>query len=158
MSLLPELAVWWIALTAGWIATVSTPSPAELLVGAACGLASAVVASTSRRALGQCWRPDARWLAWLGQLPAAVLVDTVRLLTRVTPRLLAGKEAGGRLVRLAPPSDEPPDRASFRRAWGTFVLSATPASVVVDWPPDGSPVVVHLLGSDGKSMRAAVVR
>ncbi|GIJ27200.1 hypothetical protein Vqi01_23620 [Micromonospora qiuiae] len=158
MSLLVELVIWWVALTVGWVATVSPLTLAELLVGAACALVCAVVAVSSRRALGHRWRPDVRWLAWLGRLAVAVPVDTARLLVQVTPRMLAGRDVPGRLVRLRPPTDEAASRAAFRRAWGTFVLSATPSSVVVDWPPDGAPVVLHLLGSGQVSTGKTVVR
>ncbi|GGM58950.1 hypothetical protein GCM10011608_49980 [Micromonospora sonchi] len=158
MSLSVEFVIWWVALTAAWAATVSQLTLAELLVGAACALVGAVVAVGSRRALGHCWRPDVRWLAWSGRLAVAVPVDTVRLLVQVTPRMLPGRDVPGRLSRLRPPADEAPARAAFRRAWGTFVLSATPSSVVLDWPPDGAPVVLHLLGPGRTSMGKTVVR
>lgn len=156
MSLLVESTIWWVALTAVWAATTAALTGPELLVGAGCALACAVVAAATRRALRQRWRPDVRWLAWLGPLAAAIPIDAGRLLVGVVPRLLTGRQAGGGLSRLATPTGEPPDRAAFRRAWGTFAVSATPSSIVLDWPPDG-PVVMHLLGPGRRSMGKVVV-
>jgi hypothetical protein len=59
---------------------------------------------------------------------------------------------------VTPPAEEHDGRAQARQAWGTLLLSATPGSVVVDWPPDGRPAVVHNLGSGPPRMEEVVIR
>jgi hypothetical protein len=134
-----EIVVWWPVLTGFYIATLGVATPSEVLVAAGVGLVCAALAVVARRAAGARWSADPRWAAWLVPLVGAVGADTVRLLGRRRPR-------GGRIRQIPAPTGEPPPRAAFRRAWGTVVLSSSPGSVVLDWPPDG-PLTVHELGA-----------
>lgn len=158
MRTLAEVAAWTVALTLAWIATLSTISAPELVAGAVSAVACAAVAVLARRAIGPAWRPEPRWAAWLLRLAAAIPADTVRLLARALPRLVRDRAGGGELRHLPPPPDEEPARAALRRAWGLIVLSASPGSVVVDWPPDGAPALVHELGSGPPSVADVVSR
>jgi hypothetical protein len=153
-----EAAGWWAGLMLAWIATMSTISVPELTVGAGCALLCAVVAVVARRAIGQRWRADKRWLTWLGPLVLAVPADTARLLGRALPGLLRHRGSTGRLRRAEPPGGEDPERAAGRQAWGTLAVSATPGSVILDWPPDGRPAVIHDLGSGPPQMDEVVMR
>jgi multisubunit Na+/H+ antiporter MnhE subunit len=141
-----------------WVATLSARTVAELVTGAIAAVTCAVLAVAARRLLGQIWRPAARWAVWVFPVLVAVPADTARLLLRVLPRLVRDRAGAGRIERARPPVDEEPSRAGFRRAWGTLLLSATPGTVVLDWPPEGAEVVVHELGSGAPSMEKVVTR
>ncbi|MCU7726260.1 hypothetical protein ODJ79_21235 [Actinoplanes sp. KI2] len=149
MTRLAEVTVWWVVLTAAYVTTLGAFTVPEFAVAAGVGLLCAVCAVAARRATRARWSPDPRWAAWLVPLPAAVAADTVRLLSRL-PR-------GGTVRDLPTPRDESPDRAAFRRAWGTVVLSSSPGSVVLDWPPDG-PLTIHELGSGPPHLERRVTR
>jgi hypothetical protein len=158
MRRVAELGGWWVGLTLAWVVTLSTVTTPDVLVGAVCALLCAVLAVVARRAIGQAWRPVPRWLTWLGPLALAVPADAARLFVRVLPRLVRDRGPAGRLRSFTPAPDEEVTRARFRQAWGTFAVSATPGSVVVDWPPDGAPAVLHTLGSGRPQMDEVVAR
>lgn len=144
-------------LTIAYAVTLSVATGPELIGAVVCGGLCAMPAVAARRALGAAWRPDPRWGAWIGPLVAAVAGDTVRLLGRVLPRLIARRPGGARVREVRPPADRDEARAAARRAFGALVLSASPGSVVLDWPEDG-PVVLHALGSGGSALEEAVTR
>ncbi|WP_412740706.1 hypothetical protein [Krasilnikovia sp. MM14-A1259] len=146
-----EAACWWVALTVAYASTLSVATLPELLVAVGCGAACAVAAVAARRAARLAWAPAGRWLSWAGPLAVAVVADTFRLLTRFPA-------AKSRVRTLPQPSGEQPQRAAFRRAWGTFVLSASPGTVVLDWPDDGAPVRVHMLASGWPDLGRVVMR
>jgi hypothetical protein len=152
-----EVAVWWAVLTVVYIATLSVVTGPELLGAAACAAACAVLAVAARRAARARWRPERRWTGWLAPLAVSIAADTVRLFALVLPRLFAGRPSGGKLRTMAQPGDERA-RSAARRAFGTLVLSASPGSIVLDWPADGSPIVLHELGSGPPSLPEAVTR
>ena len=99
-----------------------------------------------------------RWAVWMVRLPAAVVLDTVRVLT------LAARHAGhrsrgvGRIDRVALPADRRPARTSAREALGTMAVSMTPASFVFDVDEEERVLVVHSLVSGSPSMTGAVQR
>ncbi|WP_030437355.1 hypothetical protein [Actinoplanes subtropicus] len=144
MGHVAEAVVWWVVLTAVYVTTLGTFTGPEFAVAIGVGLLCAVLAVVARHAARARWSVEPRWAAWLVPLPAAIAADTVRLLSRL-PR-------GGTIRDLPAPG------SAFRRAWGTVVLSSSPGSVVLDWPPDG-PLTLHELGSgpphlDGRVTRA----
>lgn len=141
-----------------WVGTVAVLTTAELVTGLVVAVACAVLAVGARRFLGQSWRPEARWARWLLPLVVAVPADAARLLLRVLPRLLRERTRGGRVARERPPAGEEPARAGFRRAWGTLLVSASPGTVVLDWPPGDAEIVVHELGSGPPRMEKVVTR
>jgi len=87
-----------------------------------------------------------------------VPADTARLLFGQLPGLVRRRASRGQLRRFRAPVHEEPARAGFRRGWGTFVLSATAGTYVLDWPPDGAELVVHELGSGPPNMEEVVIR
>lgn len=133
-----EVAIWWAVLILAYAATLPVATGPELVGAVVAAGVCAVLAVAARRAAGSVWRPTATILRRSVLLPVAIAADTVRLLGR-------GGHGSVRTVEQA--GGEPPPRASWRRSWGTLVLSASPGSVVLDWPDDGSPVVLHELGS-----------
>jgi hypothetical protein len=151
------VAVWWAVLTAAYTATLSVATGPELVGAAACAAVCALLAVAARRAARARWRPDRRWAGWLAPLAVSIAGDTARLFTRVLPRLLAGRPSGGKARTMAEPGDVRA-RAAARRAFGTLVLSASPGSVVLDWPADGSAIVLHELGSGPPALDEAVTR
>jgi hypothetical protein len=142
-----EVAAWWAVLTGAYAVTLSVATVPELVVGAGVAVGCAALAVAARRAAHARWSPRLSWVSWLLPLPGAIAADSLRLFGR----LLRGRPGGG-VVRLiaAETIGEPPDRAAFRRAYRTVVLSASPGSVVLDWPADGSPLVLHELGRAGR--------
>lgn len=144
-------------LTGAYTVTLSVATGPELLGAVVCGGLCAMPAVTARRALGVAWRPDPRWGSWIRPLAAAVAGDTIRLFGRVLPGLVARRPGGAQIRELRPPADRGAARAAARRAVGTLALSASPGSVVLDWPDDG-PVVLHTLGSGGSALDGAVTR
>ena len=156
-SLLETLA-WAVALLIAWISTLVTISTPEIVVGAVSALLCGAVAAVARRVIGQAWKPRARWVAWLPPLALAIPADTFRLLGRALPRLVRHRTAGGKIRELPPPPAEEPARAEFRQAWGLIVMSASPGSVVIDWPPDQRPPLVHELGSGPPDLAERVTR
>ncbi|MFI6452723.1 hypothetical protein ACIBF6_14310 [Streptosporangium amethystogenes] len=170
-----KVFLWWIALLMGWLATVPVVTIAELLAATGCGLVCAVVAVLVGRLAGLSWRLEPGWGAWLGPLAVAVVADTVRLPVRVVPHMLRDRDWDGRLLRLNPaqagpetkepavtsdtgPDTETPARAAARRAVGTIALSAAPCGLVLDWPADGRPVLLHMLAGDEPSLGRRVIR
>lgn len=141
-----------------WLSSLAALTTAEVTTGLAVSVGCALLAVAARRLLGQIWRPWAPWVRWLLPLIVAVPADTARLLLRVLPRLVRDRTRGGHLERVRPPVREEPSRAGFRRAWGTLLVSASPGTIVVDWPPDGADVVVHELGSGVPPMEKVVTR
>jgi hypothetical protein len=154
-----EGTCWFAVLSGAWVATLSGLSDrADLLAGPVCAVPCAIVAVAARRAMGAAWRPRPRWAAWPALVPAAIGADTARLFGRALPRLLRDRRAGG-VMRLAdaPPSEDPA-RAAARRAMGTLIVSASPGTVVVDWPSDARPPTVHALGSGRPDVSSVVTR
>ncbi|MFG3718058.1 hypothetical protein ACGF8D_09690 [Streptomyces massasporeus] len=50
---MPEVPLWWVALTAPWLVFVSTVDPLELAVGADAALLAALAARAARRAVAR---------------------------------------------------------------------------------------------------------
>jgi hypothetical protein len=156
MRRLAELGTGAVALALAWFATLPSPSVPELVAGSAAALGCAATAVRARHVVGVAWRPNPRWAAWLGTLVVAVPADTARLLVGLLPNL---PRAGSGQLRLIPPhADEDPSRAAFRRAWGSLVVSASPGSIVLDWPSDGRAVTVHARGSGRPALDEVVIR
>lgn len=156
MALAAEVAIWWALLTGLWLITLSSLSTAEEVVAAGCSLVAAVAATAARRAMQGAWRAQSRWTRWVLLLAAAVPTDTARVLVLAAHQLRHPADVHGRVERLAARSPEPASVAAARRALGTFVVGATPATVVIDWGRDE--LVVHRLVGGSASLEEAVVR
>lgn len=153
-----QLAAWWAALTAVWVAAGSSLAPAALLIGAGCAVLGSVAAVAAQRTVVGGWRPNAGFLRWLPPLILAVPADTLRLLPLLAAGASRREQSGGQLRQAPPESREPAESAAFRRAVGALAVSMTPGTVVVDWPPDGRPALIHHLCSGRPSLTTAVMR
>jgi hypothetical protein len=152
MIFVAEAAAWWTALVGIWITTLASVTWPEVWVAAAAALPCAIVTVVVRRVLGERWRPGLRPLGWLFALPGAVLVDTLRVL--VLPPGAARRQPRTRdLRRIRLPADAADARAATSLAAATALVSATPATVVVDSRPDERQLVLHTLAGGAPDVR-----
>jgi multisubunit Na+/H+ antiporter MnhE subunit len=141
-----EVAVWWALLTGLWLVTLSSLSTGEELVGAGCALVAALAAAGARRAVGGAWRPQAAWARWAAAVVVGVPADTARVLALAARRLVEpGAEVGDGLERITLRTADHGATAAARAALGTFAVSVTPGTVVVDWDHERGEFVVHRL-------------
>jgi len=146
MAFAAEVAVWWALLTGLWLITLPSFAREEGLVAAACALGAAIAVAGARRAMDGAWHPRLGWARWAVPVVFAVPVETVRVLALGARQLARRHEGvGDRVERLRADGEEPGTVGAARRALGTFALSATPGSVVMDWDPDRRELVVHRL-------------
>ena len=156
---LVELALWWVAGTVFWLATVSTVTLAETLAAALVSLIGAVLARLARRAMPFRLTVRREWLRWAATVPVAAFADAVRL-----ARWLPGPgNAPKRTVELDAlregrmPGSRRPAETGWR-AGGIIALSATPGSVVVDSDPATGKVLVHTLVEGWPGLHEKVLR
>lgn len=152
-----EALLWWGALIGVWVVTLSVPSWPEAWIATAAALPCALLTVRARKVLGEAWRLPPRDLRWLAPLTVAVLADTARVLTL---RLSATRDRPRKsdFLRVRLPADRPGIPAATRRAVAAAVVSATPATVVVDSRPDEDVLVVHSLVSGPPDMTETVSR
>ena len=159
MAFAAEVAVWWALLCGLWLITLSSLSTGEELVAAGCALVAAVAAAGARRAMEGAWRPTVRWVAWAGPVLVAIPVDTVRVLGLAARRVIRPHTAvGDEVVRVRLPHRERTAVGAARGALGTFAVSVTPGTVVVDWDQDRGELVVHRLVRGSPSLEQVVAR
>lgn len=123
-----ETLLWW-AVTAGcWLATLTTPSRAELVAAAVGTLPCAVSARYARRANGGSWRFRAGWLRWATTVLREVPVQSIRVgWYALSP---TGRRRSTLVVVTLPSEPEPV--AAGRRAGAVLALATTPGTVVLD--------------------------
>jgi hypothetical protein len=134
-----EVVLWWVSLTALWLATLSSVSAPELLAASLCAIPCAAAAPAARRAMRGAWRPRPRWFSWLARVPLAIVTETAMVLAVVVRD--PGK-AAGELKTVDLPA-EPPEVRDARQAVGTVVIGSSPGTMVVQCPPGA--LVVHRL-------------
>jgi multisubunit Na+/H+ antiporter MnhE subunit len=152
-----EIAWWWGAAIGIWLLTLSSVTTPDLVVATACGLPCALAARAGRRAMGGCWRPRLRWLAWLASLAPAIPADQVRL-WRAAARRLAGGEEPGELREIPLAAGEPAAVASAHRAAAIITVSSTPGTYAVDADPEEDKLVIHSLASGWPHLEEKVER
>jgi multisubunit Na+/H+ antiporter MnhE subunit len=149
---LPEVGLWWLALVAVWVLTLSAPSAGELVVAALVAVPCAVAARAARRTYRRAWPARRGWLRWAIHLPGAVLRDSARLLRGVPD---------GALRRVPLADDSPSTRAA-----ATVLVSASPGTLVLDDDVEGDvegddtggALLVHALTDDVSGVERAVRR
>lgn len=151
-----EWGAWAAAALAVWLLTLSSVSGADLAVACPAAAACAVAAVAVHRVLGLRLRPSTRYLRWVWALPAAIVEDTVRVLSLPWRRLFrAGEEGRWERVPVAP---RPAVQASTSRAAATMFVSVTPGSFVVHDDDDTGDLLVHVLVDSPTSMTEVVRR
>jgi multisubunit Na+/H+ antiporter MnhE subunit len=135
MRLVVELALWWSALTAGYLLLVTSPTGLEVAVGVAVGCASAAAGVAARRA----FRPPSTVPGFVRRvvlLPADVAADTVSL----TRALVSGRAFTSDFGAV----DEVvlPDTDDATRAWSVLLVSASPGSLAMDVEDRGGRLVL----------------
>lgn len=147
------MLVWWVVTDAVWLASLSSITPGELAVAAACTLPCAVVARLARRANGGYWRFRIGWLSWVPIVLRDVLVQTVQAwLYTLIPRR---RRAVFTVVSL-PTEDE--RLAAGRRAAATLSFATTPGTVVCDSDSSTGRVLLHRLGQKQGRLESVVQR
>ena len=144
-----EIAAWAVLLWGAWLLSLSAVGMPDLVVGGACALLCGVCAAAARRAIRQRWRPTWRDVAPAAWLPVAVLADTAAVLT--SP-LRPGARQGELLTVHVGAAGHGP-RQTARRALVAMIVSATPATVVLDADDTKGTVVVHAMRSPGPSLQ-----
>jgi multisubunit Na+/H+ antiporter MnhE subunit len=147
-----EVAVWEVVLAVVYLATLASYSQGEVVVAVAAAFPAAVLARVARRASGARWQLPHGWWRWLALVPVAVLADSARLL-----KWFGRRDAAGQLRELHVPA-EPTARTETRLAVAGLVLSATPASYVVDTRANERTLLVHALVDGRPRLEERVIK
>jgi multisubunit Na+/H+ antiporter MnhE subunit len=139
-----EVLVWWCVSVGVWMVSLSAYSGEDLVVAVACGLACAVMAVLTRRAVHADARPPAEVLRWLAVVPWSIAVDSVRVL--LLPWRPRARSAAGTFRRLPLRASGDSPAAVGRRATASVLLSSTPGAYVVDLDPGSGTALVHAVG------------
>jgi hypothetical protein len=119
-----EFARWWLALTAGYLLLITSPTGIEVPVGLAVGAVAACFAVAARRAFD----PPTSVPAFVRRvvlLPVDVAADAV-VLTRSLVTGRAFRSEVGSVDELDLPDDD------AVRAWAVLLTSASPGSLAGD--------------------------
>lgn len=143
-----EVLIWTLLTWGIWLLSLSAIGDPDLLVGGLSSLLCGLAAAGVRRRLGFAWHPSAGAFAPALLLPVSIVVDAGAV-------LIAAWRPGSRRARtvevdIDARGNEP--RAAARRAIVTTIVSATPASVVLDADPVTGRLTVHSMGSPGPSL------
>ncbi len=144
-----ETLAWTLVAWGLWLVSLSAVGTPDLLVGGLCALACGAAAAGVRRLVGQHWRPEASLARPLLALPAAVVLDACGALAAPWRR-----DRGAPAVRREhlPGAAGPTARSAARRAVVAAVVSATPASVVLDVRRDSGEITVHTVRAPGRPL------
>jgi len=144
------------AVAAGlWVLTLSAFPKDDLSLAVGCGLLVAVAALPSRRAVRGQWRPDVRWVRWLGPAVGGAVVDTVAVFIAAARKVSGRPVRSGRVKWRLPPDRRAASRDA-RAALGVTAISAAPSRVVVDVDTRERVVLVHQLGNGQDAIHRSV--
>lgn len=149
-----EIAAWTVLLWGVWLLSLSAVGTPDLVVGGSCALGCGACAAAARRAIRQRWWPSWQDVAPAALLPVAVLVDTVAVLT--SPLRPGARRGELQTVQVGAAGHGP--RQAARRALVATIVSATPATVVLDVDDTKGTVVVHAMRSPGPSLQDRYAR
>src|SRR4051795_988431 len=144
-----ELVAWYVAAVGIWMASLSAWSGQELVVAAGCAAPCAAAAVGARRAVDGAWRTPVAALRWLLVLPAAIVVDAVRVLSWPVR-----SRSGGTFTTVDIGARGGTSAATGRRAAASFALSSTPGSYVVAADEKAGTLTLHGLGHSSMIERA----
>lgn len=154
-----EVLLWWVVTTVVWLATLTSRTPAELLVMVACTLPCAVTARVARQANGGHWRFRIGWARWVATVARDVPVQTVqtwRYALKALPVVKIGRRRGVISAVVLPTESEPV--AAARRAVAVLAFATTPGTVVLDSDPTEGTVLLHRVRPRPGRLAAAVKR
>lgn len=144
-----ELVAWYVVAVGIWMASLSAWSGQELVVAAGCAVPCAVAAVGARRAVDGAWRAPTGAMRWVLLLPAAIVVDAVRVLSWP-----ARSRSEGTFRTIDIGASGGTSSATGRRAAASFALSSTPGSYVVAADETAGTLTVHGLGGSSLIERA----
>ncbi|WP_166463081.1 Na+/H+ antiporter subunit E [Amycolatopsis acidicola] len=139
MEKVAEVGLWWLALFAVYVTTLSSPAAPELAAGASVALVAAFAAFAARRAMQGAWRPRAGWVRWAASVPWPAVRDSCRALVTV----FRDPDAGHRETLRLP--GESPATTAARQAVATVAIGCTPGSMVIAAPEGERILVLHRL-------------
>lgn len=143
---LVEAGLWWAGLIGIWLITLPAVTVPEVVVSAVAAVPCALLTVRARHAMEESWGLDFGWLRGLAVLPLSVIADAARVLTLPLRGARAKPHKDDlQTVPLSGPRRGP--AGETRRATATVLVSATPATVVVDSEPDDHELLVHRLVS-----------
>lgn len=144
---------WWAACLGIWLTSLSSVPGQELVLGALVAVPCACMAVVGRRAAQVGWRARPAWFKPLALLPVAIVTDTVRALSTAVP----GRRQPGHFARVELAGGRGDGSLpSGRRALATWLISATPASIVTAIDVETGQVLVHVLVEGQPNMQREV--
>lgn len=144
-----EVAAWTGLLWGVWLLSLSAVGVPDLVVGGLCALLCAVCGVAARRGIGQRWRPAWSLLVPLAVLPVAIVVDSAAVLC--SPWRARRRRADLQTVDVGAAGHNP--RQAARRALVTTIVSASPATVVLDADEATGRILVHAMHSPGPRLQ-----
>jgi multisubunit Na+/H+ antiporter MnhE subunit len=151
-----ELVAWWAILVVIYLASLTTASAPEYVAAVSSGLVSAVLAVAARRVAAARWGFPGRVLRMGAAMPIALLADWLRVFALLAhPRTL--RHASGRLTEVMLPKEPAPTREG-RLSAGSWMISATPGTLVIDDEPDEPALTIHRLVDGDPDLAQEVMR
>lgn len=140
-----ETVVWALLTWGIWLLTLTAVDTEDLFVGGLTSLGCGLAAAAARRVYAGDWRPKPADFLPALVVPAAIVTDTVAVL--LSPWRHATPPVD--IVKVDIGAAGPTSSAKARRAIAVFVVTVTPATVVLDSDPDSGRLTVHRLRARG---------
>lgn len=137
---LAEGVAWALVCLGVWLATLSTITWEELVVGGSAAVLCGAAAVGGRILVSGRWTMRWRWLGWFWRLALTAPIEMAQALWAVVRR------QSGRSTTLGLPKREAAYVAASRRGIGTLLICASPGSYVFDADPRERRLSVHRLG------------
>lgn len=145
---------WWISLLFLWVMLTEKLEAAEIIVGGVASLLAVFAIHLIIERSQAYFQLRLKWLLDLLDLPTGVIRDLWLLTVALYRRLVLREDVRGwyRVVPLDTLGDDPETAA--RRAVEIFKRSATPNTIVIDFDPEASVLLVHQLVPSAANRRA----
>lgn len=149
-----EVVVWAALLWGVWLLSLSAVGVPDLVVGGLSALSCGVGAAAARRAIRRRWHPTWALLGPAAVLPVAIVVDSFAVL--LSPWRARTRRGEVQTVDVGGAGHSP--RQAARRAIVATVVSASPATVVLDADDVEGTMVVHAMRSPGPALQRRYAR
>lgn len=149
-----EVLAWTLLLWGAWLLSLSAVGVPDLVVGGLSAAVCGIAAASARRAIRQRWHPSWSLIAPAAALPVTIVVDTAAVL--LSPWRAGTRRGQVETVDVGGAGQAP--RQTARRAVITTIVSASPASVVLDADDKTGTLVVHAMRSPGPSLAQRYAR